>query len=135
MTERCPCHSGEKYSNCCEKFHNGTSPKTALQLMRSRYSAYALCLPEYIMNTTDPDSPAYSSHRKRWRKTILTFCQSYEFTELTIHSWKEKSTQASVVFTASLTKADTAVEMKEHSLFTKRNNQWFYYHGTVSIKK
>ena len=50
----CPCCSGEKYSLCCKKYHDGEIAKTPTLLMKSRFSAYALSLPKYIMETTSP---------------------------------------------------------------------------------
>lgn len=40
--QACPCGGG-RYADCCGRFHRGEAlPATAEQLMRSRYSAYAL---------------------------------------------------------------------------------------------
>ncbi|MBJ7449651.1 MAG: hypothetical protein JHC93_04750, partial [Parachlamydiales bacterium] len=50
----CPCHSSLDYEKCCKPFHDGIPAPTALALMRSRYSAYALHLIEYIIATTHP---------------------------------------------------------------------------------
>ena len=49
---RCPCLSGNPYDECCGRFHSGAAiAPTAEALMRSRYSAYALGLPGYILET------------------------------------------------------------------------------------
>ncbi|MCU1421550.1 MAG: hypothetical protein JWN36_1201 [Microbacteriaceae bacterium] len=49
---RCPCLSGNSYDECCGRFHSGAAiAPTAEALMRSRYSAYALGLPGYILET------------------------------------------------------------------------------------
>ncbi|MDD2950112.1 MAG: YchJ family metal-binding protein, partial [Sulfuricurvum sp.] len=53
----CPCHSGEKYKKCCQPYHKGILPSNAQKLMRSRYSAFALELSNYIMATTHPNNP------------------------------------------------------------------------------
>lgn len=46
---QCPCCSGLLYRTCCRPIHRGeTKAKTAEQLMRSRYSAYARNLIIYI---------------------------------------------------------------------------------------
>ena len=58
----CPCNSGKKYSNCCKTLHDGVFPESALSLMRSRYSAYALQKSEYIIHTTHPDNPNYEKN-------------------------------------------------------------------------
>ncbi len=55
----CPCGSGKPYSECCEPFLKGaSSPETAEQLMRSRYSAYVVGEVDYIHNTLHPDHRA-----------------------------------------------------------------------------
>ena len=36
----CPCCSGKTYSECCEAIIKNESATTALNLMRSRYTAY-----------------------------------------------------------------------------------------------
>lgn len=48
----CPCGSGLDYVDCCQSYHlYQTWPATAEQLMRSRFSAYALGLETYLQNT------------------------------------------------------------------------------------
>ncbi|WP_133725528.1 YchJ family protein [Nesterenkonia aurantiaca] len=39
---RCPCGSGERYPQCCERLHLGAPAPTAEALMRCRYTANAL---------------------------------------------------------------------------------------------
>ena len=39
----CSCCSGKLYEECCEPFHSKKEfPKTAEELMRSRYAAFAI---------------------------------------------------------------------------------------------
>ena len=53
----CPCKSRMLYGDCCRPFHMGTAvPETAVQLMRSRYSAYFFRLTDYLVDTTHPDA-------------------------------------------------------------------------------
>lgn len=52
----CPCESGKPYSQCCEVYHAGNPAPTAEALMRSRYSAYALGLEDYLLKTWHPDT-------------------------------------------------------------------------------
>lgn len=47
----CPCGSGQPYATCCGTCHSGTPAATAEALMRSRYSAYALGLEDYLLAT------------------------------------------------------------------------------------
>ncbi len=57
----CPCDSGKSYALCCHPLHQGELAKSALALMRSRYSAYVLGLAPYIMQTWHPKTRPGSS--------------------------------------------------------------------------
>jgi SEC-C motif-containing protein len=49
---RCPCGTGLPYAECCGRLHDGTATAaTAEQLMRSRYSAFAVGDPAYLLAT------------------------------------------------------------------------------------
>jgi SEC-C motif domain protein len=50
----CPCGSGDAYTACCGRWHEGTQrllAPTAEALMRSRYTAHVLGLHDYLMDT------------------------------------------------------------------------------------
>ncbi len=52
---RCPCGSGLPRAGCCGPLHDGTAAAgSAEQLMRSRYSAFALGDAAYLLATWDP---------------------------------------------------------------------------------
>lgn len=48
---RCPCGTGLIYAECCGRLHDGAAAATAEQLMRSRYSAFAVGDPAYLLAT------------------------------------------------------------------------------------
>ncbi|TDP89350.1 SEC-C motif-containing protein [Leucobacter luti] len=50
----CPCGSGAAYCACCGPLHGGEPAPSAERLMRSRFSAFALGLPEYLLRSWDP---------------------------------------------------------------------------------
>ena len=54
----CPCDSGQTYVDCCGPWHagllQGLHAPTPEALMRSRYSAYVLGLPDYLLATWHP---------------------------------------------------------------------------------
>ena len=53
--DQCPCGSAKALADCCGPFHDGSAlPQTAEQLMRSRYSAFALEKIEYLKETLWP---------------------------------------------------------------------------------
>ena len=56
MQDPCPC-GGDRYGSCCAPLHRGErQAATAEQLMRSRYSAYALGEVEDIAIVAIPDA-------------------------------------------------------------------------------
>lgn len=51
---KCPCGFGD-YASCCAPLHAGERfADSPLELMRSRYSAYALDLDDYVFRTWHP---------------------------------------------------------------------------------
>ena len=127
----CPCCSGEKYSKCCKPFHEGILPKSALELMRSRFSAYVLNLPDYIVATTHPASPEYSEDKFSWKRSISRFSKSSSFQKLEILDFKEKNTVATVVFTAYLSQDGHDATYTEKSYFEKASHKWLYRGGQL----
>lgn len=54
---RCPCGTGLPYDECCGPLHAGaTVAATAEQLMRSRYSAFAVGDAAYLLATWHPST-------------------------------------------------------------------------------
>jgi len=81
----CPCGSGESYSNCCKQYHTGERlPDTAEELMRSRYTAYAKGLVEYVVQTTHPDNPAAKEDIKTLRDDVRATCDKITWDKLVI---------------------------------------------------
>src|SRR5689334_9579352 len=80
----CPCHSGLKYKKCCRPYHNGMPAPSPEALMRSRYSAYALNKPDYIMQTTHPEGPHWHENPAAWRVELEAFSLGTRFEGLQI---------------------------------------------------
>lgn len=127
----CPCGSGKNYKQCCQPLHDGTFPENALALMRSRYSAYALKLPQYIIKTTHAGNPYYKPNHTLWAKEILAYCQNTEFVELKILEFVDGPAEAYVTFEAYLKQGPLKTIQKEKSRFEKVNGQWLYLEGIV----
>lgn len=128
----CPCCSGRAYDECCKLFHEGTMPENALQLMRSRYSAYVLNLPDYILASTHPASPQYSENKFSWKRRISQFSRNSSFEKLEILDFKENKTVATVTFTAHLSQDTRDATFTERSYFEKKGNQWLYRGGQLT---
>jgi SEC-C motif-containing protein len=117
----CPCHSNKLHTACCKPFHAGEAlPKNALELMRSRYSAYALELVQYIIDTTYLAKPPLKP------RDILAFCKQTQFLGLEILEFVDGKETASVTFRAILAQGLQDVSFREKSLFVKVNDRWLY---------
>lgn len=124
----CPCGSKNKYKKCCQIYHKGAEPKTALLLMKSRYSAYAVANSSYIVKTTHSNNSDCTSNIKEWKESILAFSKSTEFLGLEILEFKEFEKEAFVTFKAKLSSGD----MTEQSRFLKVDGMWLYESGIIS---
>lgn len=131
VEKSCPCFSGKEYEVCCKPFHQGAIPDNALLLMRSRYSAYALNIPDYIIETTHPASPHYSENKFLWRHNISLFARKSSFLDLKILDFKERSNVAIVTFTAYIFQDGNDVSFTEKSYFEKIHHRWFYKDGFI----
>lgn len=121
---KCPCGTGKEYGACCKPFHQGGLPRSALELMRSRYSAYALNLPEYIIATTHPENPQDNDLKK-----IAEFCTHTTFKKLEIIDFQEKGDVATVTFVAHLAQDGKDFSLSERSTFEKVDGKWLYLNG------
>ncbi|QOR61518.1 YchJ family protein [Sulfurovum sp. ST-21] len=125
----CPCGSGFKYKKCCQKYHKGALPATALLLMKSRYCAYALGLADYIIDTTHPDNDDFTDDTVRWREEILAFSRGTLFLSLSIITFSETESEAYVTFEAKLSSG----LLREKSRFLKEKGKWLYYDGDFTV--
>lgn len=124
----CPCGSSNKYKQCCEpliiKSKLAQSPE---QLMRSRYSAYAINQVNYIYNT-------YSSESKKGQSLIDISSWAKETTWIKLSivnsSPFKKIQYPTVEFEAIYKSQDKYFKMKEKSRFIMENNSWAYVDGT-----
>lgn len=129
----CPCYSTLGYEQCCKKYHTGHAAESALALMRSRYAAYSMGLVDYIMDTTHPQNPTRNPDRNRWRKELLAFSRSAQFTGLSIISFEDGMNEAFVSFKAGLSQAGHDMSFAEKSRFLKENGRWTYESGKAIL--
>ena len=122
----CPCGSGRKYKKCCRVLHNGQAAPSAEALMRSRYSAYALGLADYVMGTTHADSPHRGTDPGRWRADLQQFCRLTRFEGLIVESASSCGQTARVRFRAALRQRDRDASFTEESLFRRVEGRRLY---------
>ena len=123
-TNLCPCCSGQEYDACCGRFLQGEWPKTAEQLMRSRYTAYALNDENYLFETWH--------HSTRPQTLDLSQQNAIKWVGLKIinHSVDtNNSARASVEFVARYKLNGKAQKMQELSDFVYEDGRWFYVDG------
>lgn len=133
MNEKlCTCKSKKKYSDCCEKYHLGKSNcENAQDLMRSRFSAYALTLVDYIIKTSHPQNICFQKDLKTLKKDIKSFCEETLFEDLEILDFTQEKKQAFVTFIATLKVTGKDISFSEISHFEKMEGKWFYKGGQL----
>ena len=70
----CPCGSDLMLSSCCGRYHQGEIAPTPEALMRSRYSAFALGLSDYLLATWHPTTrPAELGQdpETKWKRLVI----------------------------------------------------------------
>jgi SEC-C motif domain protein len=130
MSRPCPCTSKKPYDSCCGPFHAGTAlPGTAEQLMRSRFSAYALGKVDYLISTR-----CEARRAEEDREELARYCRSVSCVGLKIVG-KEKGGQADdtgiVTFHASLQTQGRRSLHIETSTFAREQGRWVYVDGLV----
>ncbi len=124
-TDRCPCLSGNPYGECCGPLHAGAPAPTAERLMRSRFTAFALGLPEYLLATWHPST----------RPSSLDLDDTQRWTRLDIVGTRAGGpfdTAGSVAFRAYWRSADERGVLEETSDFVREDGRWLYVDGVVS---
>lgn len=130
MSLLCPCHSGKLYSYCCEPFHAGKQlPQTALELMRSRYVAYAKMQVAYIIQTTHRQNELFKKAKKQIEQGIIEFASQTEFCGLEILECIDGPDEAWVCFIARLKQHGQDASFQEKSHFLKVKGKWLYHRG------
>ncbi|MFH6998589.1 YchJ family protein [Flavobacterium sp. FlaQc-57] len=121
-SKKCFCDTGLLFESCCGLYiKNNQKVTTALALMRSRYSAYAIHNADYLFETT------YVSERKYYSKAeILKWATSNKWQKLEILSFTEDTVEFKAYFLDSNNQPQVHYEF---STFKFENGAWFYFDG------
>jgi len=118
----CPCGSGQPYVDCCSRWHAGnaqtTPAPTPEALMRSRYSAYALGLIDYLLATWHPSTSPGELELPpvKWLGLEVRHAQA--------------TGDAGVVeFVARFRDNGRGVRLHEISRFVREEERWLYIDG------
>ncbi|WP_406815065.1 YchJ family protein [Mycobacterium sp. M23085] len=119
----CPCGSRRSYRACCGPLHAGESQaRTAEELMRSRYAAFALGDADYLFRTWHPRTrPAHVTvdHDITWigLKVLDTVAGG------------PHDDAGEVEFSARYESRGRVGSLHERSRFERRAGRWFYLDG------
>lgn len=81
----CPCSSGKAYAACCMPLHDRQrEPAVGEELVRSRYSAFALGKIEYLYDTLHDDHPDKGKPRDQVLFALRAASQSFKYMGLVI---------------------------------------------------
>jgi SEC-C motif-containing protein len=127
----CYCHSDKPFESCCEVYLSDSAiPFTAEQLMRSRYTAYAVHDVDYIMQTTHPATRKHYDPR-----SIKAWAESSIWQKLEVIGTRKGSASDTVGFVEFKAYYFDSVQQPqlhhEYSTFKKVDGTWFFVEGRV----
>ena len=124
----CPCGQGN-YQHCCQPLHVGQAhAETASQLMRSRYSAFALQQIDYIVQTT-----ALGQQASLDVDAIADWSKSNQWLKLEVLNSNEKldKNHAQVEFKAHYHDGKQTQIHHEISHFVQHQARWYFLDPTT----
>ena len=129
----CPCHSKRRYSACCEPFHRGErEPESPEALMRSRYSAFALGLGDYLVRTLSADHPDRAIGEDALARELSHVKDRQRFLGLEILESSAAGDTGQVRFFARVFERGVNRSFEELSTFHREGGAWRYAGGSVS---
>lgn len=120
----CPCGSGAAYDACCGPLHRGADAATAEQLMRSRYSAFAIGDVDHLVRTWHPATRPASldlDPEQRWTRLEI----------LATEAGGPEDTKGVVEFRASYVVRGEPGALHEVSRFFRVGGAWVYVRGKL----
>ena len=119
----CPCGSNAPYAQCCEPLHRGEPAANAEALMRSRYSAFAMDLHDYIERSW------HTSTRPTEAEKAAGGAKP-QWIGLKIKRYKVVDDDRAIVeFTARYRLNGRVAALHEISRFVREEGNWFYLDG------
>lgn len=122
MDVPCPCGNARHYRDCCGVFlESDPRPETAEQLMRSRYTAYALQNKSYLLETWHPSTRPAALHLDdtapvKWLGLLIKRKERGE----------KNDADGVVEFVARYKIHGKAERLHETSRFVRENDHWYY---------
>lgn len=129
---KCPCTSGDDYATCCEPvIGQQRKAATAEELMRSRYSAYALGHIDWIVDSQSPDGRQFVDRKatEEWSKRA----KWHKLEVLETKDGGDGDTEGFVDFKAYYTIAGEDITHHEIASFRKEDGDWYFVDG-IEVK-
>ena len=125
LSTPCPCGTGPAYDGCCGRLHRGAAEaETAEELMRSRYSAYAMGDADHVFRTWHP--------RTRPERIDLEPATTWTGLRILATEAGGSDDESGVVeFAAAWTHNGVDGVLRERSRFERRAGRWVYVDGDV----
>jgi SEC-C motif-containing protein len=120
VNDDCPCGTGRTYDDCCGRLHRrAAQASTAEQLMRSRYSAFALGDAAYLARSwasaTRPDRIALAPDQRWVRLEVLSTTDGGVLAR-----------DGMVEFRADFERSGRVGSLHERSRFEREDGRWVY---------
>lgn len=119
----CPC-GGARYGTCCGPFLAGEAAPTAVQLMRSRFTAFALGDAAYLSATWHPSTAPTSLELDptlRWERLEVVRTEAGGAAD----------SRGTVEFRAHWRQGAERGVLRETSRFRRAAGRWYYVDGEV----
>lgn len=129
---KCPCTSGADYAACCEPIiTQQRKAKTAEQLMRSRYTAYALGHIDWILESQSPDGRRFVDRQstEQWSRKATW----HRMEVLSVQDGGEDDVEGFVDFKAYYTLGGEDITHHEVASFRKEDGVWYFVDG-IEVK-
>ena len=130
MSDLCPCGSGLSFEACCEPFlMEQAKPRTASQLMRARYCAYAMGSIDYLYKTSGPRVRREfdAENSRKWAESAKW--SGIEIVSVT--GGGEGDEVGRVEFIAHYAVKETDFKHHEMADFAKLDGEWFFIDGKI----
>lgn len=128
MNNLCPCGSQKEADQCCLPIISGKrEATTALELMRSRYTAFTKADGAYLMRSHNSQTRPVKD-----RKKIEAWARSVNWMGLVIlgtQAGEANDNTGYVEFRALYLDRGEMCEIHEKSFFKRENGKWVYFSG------
>lgn len=123
VAKKCPCGVGPRYRECCGRLHRGEAKaRTAGELMRSRFSAFAERDEAYLLRSWHPATrPEHVGFDGRLRWTRLEIVRE--------EGGGPDDDRGVVEFRAHYVDGAAPGELHEVSRFARHDGDWVYVRG------